>query len=188
MNKIKLFSLILVLLLLTGCSLPYQSVKYPGWKTKGVLESYTLSDGRVVDGWVGDKIGSKINAKWYDFTVNYAEIVDYYEGVKAEDGKVLVHASISITNTSDKVVYLFDGDFALVWDLENDERSYAYSMDPYFNNMLTNDEQINVGETKVIHTVYQIDKSVADSKTMAIYYHEQYSDGQRGNNYYIYII
>lgn len=184
-NKIKVFVLSLLVITLSGCSLPLQQSSYPAWATKGVLESYTLTDGRVVDGWMGANIMDKVSAKWYDFTVNSVEFVNEYEGYTAGDGNVLVHANITITNTSDKTVYLFDGDFALVWNLENDERSYAYSKEAYTDTMLTNETQINKGETKTIDTVYEISKD--NKKPMAIYYYEQYSDGQKGNKYYIYI-
>ena len=184
-NKFKIISVILMSLVLGRYALPFQSDKYPSWTTNGILEAYTLTDGRLVDGWMGAKVGQKINAKWYDLTVNYAEILDEYEGYKASDGKKLVHASITVENTSDKIVYLFDGDFALVCNLQKEERSYTYSMDAYAKDMLSNEMSVNIGETKIIHTVYEIDKDIDD--TMAIYYYEQYSDGQKGNKYYVYI-
>ena len=34
---------------------------------------------------------------------------------------------------------LFDGDFALVWNLDKEERNYTYSMDAYTDNMLSNE-------------------------------------------------
>ena len=187
MKRIRLFVLLIIVLLLTGCSYPFQTNRYPSWNTNGILESYTLSDGRVVDGWLGAKVGEVVKAKWYDFVVNYVEIANSYAGYTASDGKTLIHSSITITNTSDKIVYLFDGDFLLMWNLEKNERDYVYSMDPYFSDMLVQDMSINIGESKTIHTVYEVDKKIINKKTMAIYYHEQYSDGQKGNNYYVYI-
>ena len=173
------------MLTLSSCALPFQSSNYPAWSTKKILESYTLVDGRTVGGWMGANIKDKVSAKWYDFTVNYAEELSEYQGYKAGDGKKLVHANITITNTSEKEVYLFEDDFALIWDLDKEERSYISSMPAYTNTMLTNEIAININETKTIDTVYEIDKSI--KKPMAIYYYEQYSDGQKGNKYYIYI-
>src|SRR5574344_791402 len=184
-NNFKILVLTLAIIVLAGCTLPFQSNNYPTWETNGILESYTLTDGRIVDGWLGAKIGEKVSAKWYDFTVNYVEFLNDYASYTPESDKILVHASITIDNTSDKAIYLFDGDFALVWDLANDERSYAYSMDAFTDSMLTNEMVINKGESKTIDTVYEIDKTV--KKPMAIYYNEQYSDGQKGNKYYIYV-
>ncbi|MBR1416237.1 MAG: DUF4352 domain-containing protein [Bacilli bacterium] len=173
------------LFLLSGCALPFQSNKYPAWTTKGLLESYTLVDGRTVDGWMGLEVGTKVSAKWYDFTVNNIEELSEYSNYKASNDKKLIHATITITNTSDKDVYIFDGDFALVWNLDSEERKYVTSMDAFTDTMLKNETVIKVGETKTIDTVYEIDKNI--EKPMAIYYYEQYSDGQKGNKYYIYI-
>ena len=186
MKKItKYFLIVSISLFLSGCALPFQSNNYPAWNTKGILESYTLVDGRVVGGYLGAQVGIKVNAKWYDFTINSVEEIKEYQGYKPANNKKLIHSSITITNTSDKDVYIFDGDFALVWDLDKEERSYTTSIDPLDNNMLKNEMVINVGETKTIDTVYEIDNNI--KKPMAIYYYEQYSDGQRGNKYYVYI-
>ena len=181
----KVLSLTSIVLFLSSCALPFQSSSYPAWSTKRVLESYTLVDGRVVDGWLGANIGEKVSAKWYDYTVNKVEFLNEYEGYKVEDNDVtLVHASITIKNTSDKEVYLFEDDFALVWDLEKEERSYTTSIAPYTDTMLK-EMALGIGEEKTIDTVYEIKKDV--KKPMAIYYYEQYNDGQKGNKYYVYI-
>ena len=185
MKKIYSLLLILSILILGGCKYPFQSDKYPAWTTKGLLESYTLTDGRVVDGWMGAKVGSQIDAKWYSFTILKTEELKEYMGYKAKDGYKLIHASIKITNTSDKKVYLFDGDFALVWNLDKSQRSYAYSKDPFTESMLSNEMSLDINETKTIDTLYEINKNV--KKPMAIYYYEQYTDGQKGNKYYVYI-
>jgi len=182
----KCLILIVSILLVSACAFPFQSSKYPTWETKGVLESYTLIDGRSIDGWVGANIGETISAKWYDFTINYVEELDSYEGYDAQDGKKLVHANITITNTSEKEVYIFSEDFALIWNLESSDRSYATSLAKYTDTMIDDKETpVAIGETKTIDTVYEIDESV--KKPMAIYYYEQYSDGQKGNKYYVYV-
>ena len=184
-NKLKIITLLMLTFTLSGCTLPLQSTNYPAWNTKGVLESYTLTDGRVVDGWLGASVQDSVSAKWYDFKVNSVEFVNSYEGYTAADGNILIHANITITNTSDKTVYLFDGDFALIYNLEKEDRPYIYSKEAYTDTMLKNETAIDKGETKTIDTVYEISKN--EKKPMAIYYYEQYSDGQKGNKYYIYI-
>lgn len=168
------------LLLLSGCALPFQSDKYPAWTTKGVLESYTLSDGRSIDGWMGSSIGDKINTKWYDFTVNSINEGDTYKEYKASDNKKLIYASITITNTTDKEIYISNEDFALVWNLSNDERSYVYQSKDMNEDEIT----IKIKETKTIDIIFEVDNTA--EKPMALYYFEQYSDGQKGNRYYIY--
>ena len=186
MNKIKIILLVLFTFIISGCSLPYQTNNYPSWSTKGLLESYTLTDGRVVDGWLGAQVGDTINAKWYDFKIKNVEILNEYQGYNAKDNNILIHGSIVIKNTTDKDIYLFDGDFALVWNLDKEERQYTYSMDAFTDTMLSNEMVIHVGEEKEIDTIYEVDKTIL-KKTKAIYYYEQYSDGQRGNKYYVYI-
>ena len=100
-NKLKIITLLMLTFTLSGCTLPLQSTNYPAWNTKGVLESYTLTDGRVVDGWLGASVQDSVSAKWYDFKVNSVEFVNTYEGYTAGDGNILIHANITITNTSE---------------------------------------------------------------------------------------
>ena len=179
--------LLFSMLALSSCALPFQSSKYPAWATRKLLESYPLVDGRIVGGWMGANIGDKVSAKWYDFTVDKVEFLNEYEGYKvSDDSKVLVHATITITNTTNKDVFLFEDDFALVWDLDKEDRSYVSSMKAYTDTMLVNEMVVGVGETKTIDTVYEIDKKT--EKPMALFYYEQYlEDSQKGNKYYVYI-
>jgi len=172
--------LLSTLVILSGCSLPLQSNDYPAWTTKGILESYTLSDGTSIDGWMGANIGEKISIKGYDFTVNTIEEVDSYQEYKTTDDKKLIHASITITNTIDKEISISDEEFAIVWNLEKEDRSYVYPV----KEKTDKETIIKVKETKTIDLLFEVDKNA--KKPMAIYYYEQYNDGQKGNKYYIY--
>ncbi len=179
----KLLILGIICIILSGCSLPFQSSKYPSWSTKGILEGYTLSNGKIVGGWLGAQIGEKIVANSYTFVVNKIEEIKSYNGYNVQENKKLIHAQIEITNTTDKDIYVYDNDFALVWDLDKEDKNYQYSMDPFTDTMLKNELIIEHGQTKSFDTVYEIDKSI--DKPMAIYYFEQIN-GQKGNEYYIY--
>ena len=180
----KLLLLLLSLFIISGCSLPMQSSKYPAWTTKGVLEGYTLTNGKTVGGWLGANIGDKIEANWYTFKVNKVEELDTYDKYSASNDNKLVHAEIQIKNTSEKDVYIFDEDFALVWDLDKDDINYSYSLKAITDTMVDDELIILPGEEKTIDTVYEINKKI--QKPMAIYYYEQ-QNGQKGNQYYVYI-
>lgn len=181
----KIVICLLIIGCLSGCTLPMQSNKFPAWKTSSLLDARVLEDGRTVDGWQGLNVTETAKCKWYNFTVTSIEELNEYAGYKAQDGKKLVHAQIRIENTSDKDVYLFDGDFALLWDLDKNVYGYAYSLDPYTDTMLKNEMVIKVGETIEVDTVYEISSNL--SKPYAIYYAEQYSDQVQGNKYFVYI-
>lgn len=172
-------------LLFTGCAYPFQSNKYPAWTTKGILESYTLSDGRSIDGWVGANIGDVINTKWFKFTVNFIDEVDSYKNYKPENNKKLIHAQIKITNNSQEDINILDEDFALVWNLNKEERTYVYPKEYSIDANSYKEITIGVNETKIVDIIYEIDNNT--EKPWALYYNEQYNDGQKGNKYYIYL-
>lgn len=175
----KTILLLSAILLLSGCTLPFQSNKYPAWTTKGLLESYTLSDGTSTDGWMGLNIGDEITTKWYKFTITLIEEVNSYQDYKPSDNKNLIHASITITNTTEKDISINNEEFALVWNLEKEDRSYVYPL----KEKTPEEIIVKVKETKTIDLIYEVDKT--SEKPMAIYYFEEYN-GQKGNKYYIY--
>ena len=83
------------------------------------------------------------------------------------------------------MVNILDEDFALVWNLNKEERTYVYPKEYYVDATIYSEISINPGTTKTVDVIYEIDKDA--EKPWAIYYNEQYSDGQKGNKYYIYL-
>lgn len=187
MKYIKLAVLITFIIILTGCTLPFQSEKYPAWNTDGIIDTKTLEDGRIVDGYQGLSINEVAHTKWLDFTIQNVTICDSFENYKANAGKKLVIASIEVTNTSDSKQYLSLEDFPLMWNLEKEEANYTYSFNPNIENVsfLKDNMVVKVNETITFKTIYEIDDNL--SKPYAIYYGEMYSDDIEGNSYYVYV-
>lgn len=187
MRYLKLFMLTATIILLSGCTLPFQSDKYPAWNTNGLIDGKTLEDGRIVEAYQGLSINEVAHTRWLDFIIKDVTVCDTFETYRAADGKKLVVASIEVTNISDSKQKLSLEDFPLMWNLEKEEASYTYSFVPDIENVtfLTDNLVIDVGETVSFKTMYEVDDNL--SKPFAIYYGEIYSDDLEGNSYYVYV-
>ena len=187
MRYLKLFMLAATIILLSGCTLPFQSDKYPAWNTNGLIDGKTLEDGRIVEAYQGLSINEVAHTRWLDFIIQDVTVCDTFETYRAADGKKLVVASIEVTNISDSKQKLSLEDFPLMWNLEKEEASYTYSFVPDIENVtfLTDNLVIDVGETVSFKTIYEVDDNL--SKPFAIYYGEIYSDDLEGNSYYVYV-
>ena len=187
MKYFKLIILLTLATILTGCTLPFQSDKYPAWKTNGLIDAKTLEDGRLVSGYQGLNINEVANTRWLDIIIKNVTVCDSFENYKAGASKKLVVANIEVTNTSDSKQYLSLEDFPLMWNLDEEDASYTYSFDPNIDSVsfLKDNMLIKVGETISFKTIYEIDDNL--SKPYAIYYGEIYSDKVEGNSYYFYV-
>lgn len=187
MKYLKLIILLTLTTILTGCTLPFQSDKYPAWNTNGLIDSTTLEDGRVVAGYQGLSVNETAHTRWLDITIKNVTICDSFENYKASAGKKLVVANIDVANTSDAKQYLSLEDFPLMWNLDKEEANYTYSFNPNIDSaiFLKDNMVIKINETISFKTIYEIDDNL--SKPYAIYYGEIYSDKIEGNSYYFYV-
>lgn len=166
MKKLKVFTLLIGLILLSGCSLPFQSSDYPAWKTNGLIES---TDGSK--GYMGLYVGD--TAKTSEFNITLKE-------AKTEDNQLIV--TLKIENTTNKKQALSNRDFPLMWNLDKETSSYTYPIEEEEKNTLYT---FNINEAKDITIKYELKSNIV--KPYAIYYGEVYDDNSNGNSYYFYI-
>ncbi len=68
------------------------------------------------------KISDTMNTYFFDFTVNSASLTDTYGDITLEEDSFLV-TSITVKNTTDKTITMYDTDFQAQWD-EDSEDAY----------------------------------------------------------------
>ncbi len=76
------------------------------------------------DGYAQGDLGDVMHTSWFDFSVNSAYVTDEYEGYAPAAGNELLVAEITVRNTFDDDVPMFDDDFQAQW---NDDADDAYS-------------------------------------------------------------
>ena len=106
-------------------------------------------------------VGDMVSTSWFDYTLVSAVSMEEYEGCAAPAGEKLVVVDMTMTNTYDKPVPMFDTDFQLYWgEYGGDEM--AFPLEPYCSAQLPADYDLAIGETKQGVLVYQVPSDVQD--------------------------
>ena len=101
---------VIILCLLTVCLLAAC-----GGKSRDVDEGPQYYEGAISD---------TMNTYFFDFTVNSASLTDTYGDVTLEEDAFLV-ASVTVKNTTNQTITMYDTDFQAQWGDESDD---AYSL------------------------------------------------------------
>jgi len=145
----KAFTALLAAALLCGC----------GSKT---TSTSTTSTGTIYaddEGYAEGTFGDTFSTKWFDFTVNSAEIVDSYGTLKGSDGYVYLVVNTTITNTCGETIPMFANDFQITWGDGNDD--YAAPINSMLDlntqeNMFATEYELAADETKTGDSVFKV--------------------------------
>lgn len=147
------------------------------------IEVSTFSDGtKCYEG----KIGSKMKTAWFDFTVNSAYYTeDAIGGYTPSDGNILVVVDITVKNTFEESIPMFDTDFQLQW---GDDADDAYSFPVLTNEKLLNDQLPEQYDLKVKEetTGTLIFEAPEGNEDFSLSFLEYYEDDTEGNLFFVY--
>ena len=162
-KNIKTLLIAFTILILSGCSLPFQSSNYPAWKTKNLIMNKDSNSG-----FMGLYISDTAHVTDFDITVlNYEE----------KDDKLNI--TIKVKNITDTKKNISNKDFPLMWNLDKEKSSYTYPLEDNKKYPMNSNEEIK------INISYELKSNM--KKPLAIYYGEVYEDKTDGNSYYFYI-
>ncbi len=144
--------------------------------------------GGVKDG----KIGQTIETFFFSFVVEDAYLCEQYEGFTPPDGKELLVARVTVSNTDSKPVPMEDMDFQAQW---NDEAEEAFAipitMDPATKKeipavseaQLPYEYDLAVGETRSGDLVFVVP---AGCTGLSISTADSFRDGRKGDSYFVF--
>ena len=90
------------------------------------------------------RTGDTMETFFFDFTVNSAYLTKDYEGYTPAEGNALLVADITVKNTNQKSIEMYDTDFQIQWDDGDD--AFAY---PITINTETYEELDPVGDSQL---------------------------------------
>ena len=139
-------------------------------------------------------LGDKMQTAFFDFTVNSAYTCKDYNGYLPADGKILMVADVTVTNTMDETIPMYDTDFQAQWnDDAEDAFAYPITLDMETGDFVeagyASDEQLpyeyelEEGETREGTLVYEVPEGMRDFSISSL---ELFSDGSEGNVYFVY--
>ena len=127
------------------------------------------------------RTGDTMETYFFEFTVNGAYLSSEYEGYAPADGNVLLVADITVKNTFQQSIEMYDTDFQAQWD-DGDE-AFAYpittdpetyeELEPVGANQLPGTYTLAVDEERTGELVYEVPAGFVD---FSIAYLEQFVD------------
>lgn len=142
------------------------------------------------------RTGDTMETYFFDFTVNSAYLTEEYAGyTPATEGDMLLVAEVTVKNTFQESIEMYDTDFQLAWG--EDEDAYRYpittdmetftELDPVGENQLPGTYPLAVNEERTGELVYEVPTG---QKDFSIAYLEMFDDGTEegdtGDYYFVY--
>lgn len=178
MRMKRLASLVLTVILaagtLTGCgSTPSEQ---PGYPNK--------------NGYAEGRMGDTMHTYFFDYTINSAYICDTYEGYTptfSSNADALVVAEITVKNTHNKSIDMYDSDFQIQW---GEQDAYEYPITLYLKsgetigkNMLPDIYRLAVNESRTGVIVFEVPSGKND---FSISYKEYFDNDTTGDTFFVF--
>lgn len=168
-----LFALVLALSLM-GCD------SLPGEDNGGSGEGYPDEEG-----YASGYVGTVMHNKFFDFTVNSAALYNEYEGFAPEEGKLVLVTELTIKNTFQESIPMFDTDFQLQWNSDSeDDDNFAWPvLESVSDDQLPESYELAVQEERTGILVFEVP---TDFKDFSLVYLEEFDDDTTGNIFFVY--
>ncbi len=138
------------------------------------------------------KLGDTMKTYFFNYTVNEAYAVSEFEGYTPEDGNVLVVTEVTVKNTFEDSIEMYDTDFQIQWGSDGED-DYRYpitiDMETGEEREQLSDEQLPAlytlepGESRTGLLVYEIPEGNPDC---SISYMEYFSDESTGDTFFVF--
>lgn len=133
-------------------------------------------------GYIEGDLGDKMSTAWFDFTVESATLCAMYDGYSSNPGYQFLVMDVSLKNTFNEAVPMYDSDFDVEWD---DPDSFEL---PLW--MTVNGEELTEEEYMLpyhgsadITMIFEVPEGVED---FIVYFDEYYEDDTAGEVFAVY--
>ena len=184
----RLLSLTLALLLLALAACGGDS----GGRDPGGSGGAGNGEVQAEDGYAEARIGDLVHSYFMDFTVNSAYTASEYHGHTAPEGMKVLVVEITIKNTFNESLPMYDDDFQGQWSAssETDEFSWPITegeggsdLDTVAEEQLPAEYELAVNESRTGDLVFDVP---ADEKDFSISHLELFDDDSEGDTFFVY--
>ena len=139
------------------------------------------SDGDFVEGRIGDVMSDR----FFDFTVNSAYTCGSFEEYTPEEGKQLLVAELTIKNTFNETIPMFDTDFQAQWnDQDDQDNAFSNPVETVVSeDQMEAEYDLAVDEERTGLLIFEVPEDYQD---YSIVYQEELDNGTIGDLYQVY--
>lgn len=143
------------------------------------------------DGYKEGKLGDTMKTYFFDYTVNSAYVTNEFEGYTPSEGNSLLVAEVTVKNTFEEDIEMYDTDFQAQWDSDGDEDfSVPITYDgtdegvaPLNDQQLAGTYTLPKGEEITGLLVFEVPSGKTD---LSVSYMEAFDDDSTGTTYFVF--
>ncbi len=139
------------------------------------------------DGYAEGRFGDVMHTYFFNYTVNSAYLTNDYNGYVPADGYTLLVADVTVENTFNESIEMYDTDFQIQWGDEDDEEAYdfpiTYFTDPVSDEQLPGTYELGIDGSRTGILVFEVPTGYTD---FSISYLELFSDESEGDVFFVY--
>lgn len=161
-----------------------------GGDTAETGDGKTASEIYAEDGYGEGRIGDLVHSVFMDFTVNSAYTASNYNGHAAPEGKKVLVVNMTVKNTFNETLPMYDYDFQAQWtaSVETDEYAWPITVDQDGNETAAGEQlpsqyELAVNESRTGTLVFDVP---ADEKDFSISHVELFDDNSEGDTFFVY--
>lgn len=136
------------------------------------------------DGYGEGRIGDAMHTEFFDYTVNSAYLCDEFEGYAPAEDYALLVADVTIKNTFNTSITMYDTDFLAQWNVEGEfDCPITYYDDPVSDQQLPSEYELAVNEERTGLLIFEVP---ADKKDFSISYLEEFDNDTTGDVFFVF--
>ncbi len=151
------------------------------------VEEPVQTEGITAQGGYGEgRMGDTMKTYFFDYTVNSAYLCDEFNGYVPAEGNRLLVAEITVKNTFNESIVMYDTDFQVQWN-STGEDDYDFPItfyaDPVSEEQLPAEYELGINKDRTGLLVFEIPE---DRKDFSISYLELFDDDSEGNVFFVF--
>lgn len=138
------------------------------------------------DGYGEGRFGDVMKTYFFSYRVNSAYLCDEYNGYLPADGKRLLVADVTVKNTYNESIEMYDTDFQVQWNTDGEDDydvPVTYYADPVSDEQLPAAYALSINEERTGLLVFEVPEGYKD---FSISYLEMFDDDSEGDLFFVY--
>ena len=151
-----------------------------------VEEELEVEEDSSTGGYSEGRFGDNMKTYFFDYTVNSAYLCEEYNGYQPANGNCILVAEVTIKNTYNESIEMYDTDFQVQWNSDGpDDYDFPITtyVDPVSDEQLESTYELSINEETTGLLVFEVP---IGEKDFSISYLELFDDESEGDVYFVF--